>query len=35
MIRAPKGDKKKDKSKKDKEKDKKKKRLDEVQVEKP
>lgn len=35
MIRAPKKDKKKDKSKKDKEKEKTKKRLDEVQVEKP
>jgi len=35
MIRAPKGDKKKDKSKKGKEKEKAKKRLDEVQVEKP
>lgn len=35
MIRAPKGDKKKDKSKKGKEKEKNKKRLDEVQVEKP
>ena len=35
MIRAPKGNKKKDKSKKGKEKEKAKKRLDEVQVEKP